>query len=41
MDENDHPRGLAERLFTAVNIAVFAALASCVAAAAVLWELWH
>ena len=41
MNETDPHRGLAERLFTAVNIAVFAALISCVGAAAVLWELWH
>jgi hypothetical protein len=41
MNEDDHRRGLAERLFTAVNIAVFAALTACVVAAAVLWELWH
>jgi hypothetical protein len=33
--------GLPERLFTAVNLAVFLALLSSVAVAAVLWELWH
>lgn len=33
--------GLAERLFTTVNLAVFLALLSSVAVAAVLWELWH
>jgi hypothetical protein len=41
MNEDDQRRGLAERLFTAANIAVFAVLISCVAAASVLWELWH
>jgi hypothetical protein len=33
--------GLPERLFTAVNLAVFLTLLACVAVAAVLWELWH
>lgn len=33
--------GLPERLFTTVNLAVFLALLSSVAVAAVLWELWH
>lgn len=40
---NDDPRRprLAERLFTAVNVAVFVALIACVGAAAMLWEAWH
>lgn len=33
--------GLPEQLFTTVNLAVFLALLSSVAVAAVLWELWH
>lgn len=44
-DQDSQPRTgqarLPERLFTAINLAVFLALLACVVIAAVLWELWH
>jgi hypothetical protein len=42
IDDDPTPRGrFADQLFTVGNLAVFLALLTCVAIAAVVWELSH